>query len=56
MSAWRAVFWSFLGIRRGRDLDRDAASLSPLRIIAAALLGAAALVLALVGLVRWIAP
>lgn len=54
MSAWRAVFWSFLGVRRGRDLDADAARLGPLRVIAAGLGAALLLVLALAGLAWWI--
>lgn len=54
MSAWRAVLWSFLGVRRARDLDADAAGLGPLQIILAGLAGALLLVLALVGLVALI--
>ena len=54
MSAWRAVFWSFFGVRRGSDLDTDAARLGPLQIILAGLAGALLLVLALVGLVALI--
>lgn len=52
MSAWRAVFWSFLGVRKGDDLDNDALRLKPIQIIVAGILGAAALVLALLGLVH----
>lgn len=52
MSAWRAVFWSFLGIRKGSDLDRDALHPQPVRVILAGLLGMGLLVLALLGLVQ----
>jgi hypothetical protein len=52
MSAWRAVFWSFLGVRKGDDLDNDALRLKPVQIIVAGILGAAVLVLALLGLVH----
>lgn len=52
MSAWRAVFWGFLGVRKGRDLDRDADRLKPRQIILAGLLGTGLLVLALLGLVQ----
>jgi len=52
MSAWRAVFWGFLGIRRGRDLERDAGEIRLVQIVVAGLLGALALVLALLGLVH----
>lgn len=50
----RAVLWSFLGIRRGRDLERDMASITPLQVVIGGLLGAVLLVGALLLLVRWI--
>jgi hypothetical protein len=28
-----AVLWSFLGVRKGRDMQRDAASLNPVHVI-----------------------
>ncbi|MDD5387726.1 MAG: DUF2970 domain-containing protein [Gallionellaceae bacterium] len=52
MNAWRAVFWSFFGVRRGRDLERDAGELNLAQVVIAGLLGALALVLALLGLVH----
>lgn len=52
MGAFRAVFWSFFGVRRGRDLERDARHLGPVRIILAGLAGAALLVMALM-LLAW---
>jgi hypothetical protein len=52
MSAWRAVFWGFFGVRKGVDLDHDAKQLSAMRIILAGLLGTTLLVLALLGLVQ----
>lgn len=54
MSAWRAVFWGFFGVRRGHDLDADAARLRPAQVILAGLLGTVLLVLALAGLVTLI--
>ncbi len=35
----KAVFWSFFGVRRRRDLENDA-SLNPLHLIAAGVIGA----------------
>ena len=35
----RAVFWSFFGVRKGRDYERDAASLNPVYVIVGALVG-----------------
>lgn len=54
MGAFRAVFWSFFGVRRGRDLEADARQLGPVPIILAGLAGAALLVGVLV-LLAWFA-
>lgn len=35
----RAVFWSFFGVRKRSDYDRDATSLRPAYVIAGALVG-----------------
>ena len=34
-----AVFWSFFGIRKRRDYDADASSLTPAQVIIAGLIG-----------------
>ena len=52
MRAWSAVFWSFLGIRKGSDLERDADHPRPMRVILSGMLGMGLLVLALLGLVQ----
>lgn len=54
MAVARAVLWSFLGIRRGRDLERDMASITPLQVVIGGLLGAVLLVGGLLLLVRWV--
>jgi hypothetical protein len=48
----KAVFWSFLGIRKRRDYDADSVQLKPQQVIVAGLIGAALLVLGLILLVR----
>ena len=50
----RTVAWSFFGVRRGKDHDRETAKLNPVHVIVAGVLGAALFVLALVLLVNWI--
>jgi hypothetical protein len=50
----RAVAWSFFGIRRSADLERDARRLNPVHVIIAGIAGAAIFVVALVLLIRWI--
>lgn len=46
-----AVFWSFFGVRRRRDYDADAQSLTPVQIVIAGLIGGAVFVLTLLLLV-----
>ena len=48
----KAVFWSFFGVRKRRDLEADAAQLNPLHVIAAALIGAAMFIVVLMLIVR----
>lgn len=45
LKAALAVFWSFLGVRKRRDYDSDAQSLTPGQIIIAGLIGGVAFVL-----------
>ena len=49
-----AVFWSFLGIRKGKAMERDTISIKPLHVIVVGVVLAAILVLTLVTLVRLI--
>ena len=50
----KAVFWSFLGIRKRRDYETDSVELRPKQVIIAGLIGAAILVLSLLLLVRFV--
>jgi hypothetical protein len=50
----KAVFWSFLGIRKRRDYETDSVELKPQQVIVAGLIGAAVLVLGLILLVRFV--
>jgi Protein of unknown function (DUF2970) len=49
-----AVFWSFFGVRKRRNLERDMATIKPQHIIVAGVIGGLLFVLALLGLVRLI--
>ena len=49
-----AVFWSFFGVRKGRDLLADASSIKPQHFIVAGLIGAAVVIFTLLLLVRLI--
>ncbi len=50
----KAVFWSFLGIRRRAAHESDVTQLKPAQVIIAGLVGAAIFVLSLVLLVKFI--
>ena len=50
----RAVFWSFLGIRKRRDYEADSIELKPQQVIIAGLIGAAVFVAGLILLVRFV--
>jgi hypothetical protein len=45
LKAALAVFWSFFGVRKRRDYDADAKSLTPAQVILAGLIGGLVLVL-----------
>jgi len=49
-----AVAWSFFGVRRRADLERDIGQLNPVHLIIAGVLGAVLFVIALVALVSWV--
>jgi hypothetical protein len=49
-----AVFWSFFGVRKRRDLERDVSELNPIHLVVAGLLVAAIFVGALIMLVNWV--
>lgn len=51
LKAALAVFWSFFGVRKRRDYDDDAQSLTPAQVIVAGLIGGAIFVLTMLLLV-----
>ncbi|WP_119352769.1 DUF2970 domain-containing protein [Azohydromonas sediminis] len=50
----RAVAWSFFGVRRSREYEQDVQKLNPVHVIVAGVMAAAAFVLGLVLLIRWV--
>jgi hypothetical protein len=50
----KAVFWSFLGIRKRAAHERDAVTIKPVQVIVAGIIAAVIFVLGLVTLVRFI--
>ena len=52
---WRtiaAVCWAMLGVRKGKEYEKDFASITPLHVIAVGLVAIFALVLALIWIVN----
>ena len=50
----KAVFWSFFGVRKRSDYERDAAKLNPLHVVIAGIIGAAIFVTVLVLIVKMV--
>ena len=50
----KAVAWSFFGVRKSGDYEKDVEQLNPVHLIIAGVLGAALFVIALVVLVQWV--
>jgi hypothetical protein len=54
LQTFRAVAWSFFGIRRSTGHAQDMQKLNPVHVVVAGVISAAVFVLALVLLVRWV--
>ena len=52
LGAAKAVFWSFFGVRKRSDYERDAAQLNPVHVIVAGLIGALLFVFVLILIVK----
>ena len=48
----KAVFWSFFGVRKKKDYVSDSASISPVQVVVAGIVGAVLFVLTLLMIVR----
>ena len=49
-----AVVWSFFGVRKSKDLERDLSELNPVHLVVAGVMVAALFVAALIALVNWV--
>lgn len=52
----RAVLWSFFGVRRRSDYEKDATQLNPVHVIIAGLLAAALFVALIIVVVNLVVP
>ena len=54
IEAFKAVFWSFFGVRRRADYEADTRRLKPQHVIAAGIVSAGVFVLVLFGIVKFV--
>ena len=50
----RAVAWSFFGVRKSADHEKDVNQLNPVHVIIAGIIGAALFIVLLLVLVNWV--
>jgi hypothetical protein len=54
LQTFKAVAWSFFGIRRSKDYANDVEKLNPVHVVIAGIVGALIFIGCLVLLVRWV--
>jgi hypothetical protein len=50
----KAVAWSFFGVRKASDYEKDVSQLNPIHVVIAGVLGGAVFVFVLLGIVKWV--
>ena len=50
----KAVAWSFFGVRKSSDYEKDVSQLNPVHVVIAGVLGAVLFIIALLTLVDWV--
>ena len=50
----KAVGWSFFGVRKGVDYEKDVNQLNPVHVVIAGVIGAALFVIVLLLVVNWV--
>ena len=50
----KAVAWSFFGVRKGSDYEKDVNQLNPVHVVIAGVIGAALFIIVLLLLVNWV--
>jgi hypothetical protein len=54
LNTFKAVAWSFFGVRKSSDYERDVSQLNPVHVVIAGLVAAALFITTLVLLVNWV--
>jgi hypothetical protein len=50
----RAVAWSFFGVRKGSEYEKDVSQLNPIHVVIVGLVAAACFIFILIGIVNWV--
>jgi Protein of unknown function (DUF2970) len=54
LQTMRAVAWSFFGVRKSSDYEKDVSQLNPVHVVIAGVIGAAIFITLLLLLVNWV--
>ncbi len=54
LQTMRAVAWSFFGVRKASDYEKDVSELNPVHVVIAGVLGALVLIAVLATVVNWV--
>ena len=54
LQTMRAVAWSFFGVRKASDYEKDVSRLNPVHVVIAGVIGAVVFILVLLALVNWV--
>lgn len=54
VQTFKAVAWSFFGVRKASEYEKDITQLNPLHVVVAGIVAGGVFVLALVMLVKWV--
>jgi len=54
LQTMKAVAWSFFGVRKGSDYEKDVSQLNPVHVVIAAVIGVALFIAFLLLLVDWV--
>ncbi|HEY8706928.1 MAG TPA: DUF2970 domain-containing protein [Burkholderiaceae bacterium] len=54
LQTMKAVAWSFFGVRKSGEFEKDVGQLNPLHVVVAGVIGAILFIVALLVLVNWV--
>ena len=54
LQTMRAVAWSFFGVRKASDYEKDVSRLNPVHVVIAGVIGAVVFIIVLLVLVNWV--